>query len=93
MNERDFRGRVRRLQDAIDAELKRRGIDKYQSESTNRYIDIDDYEDIIDAEFIEMEPVHVRMTRQAEAVDQIRVKLLLLIAAAMLCGVLLGVLI
>jgi len=61
MSNQEFRSRVRRLQDLIDAELQRRGVDPAnpQETSSSRYIDRDVYldgdENIIDAEYWEIE--------------------------------------
>mgnify|MGYP001272483649 CR=1 FL=1 len=62
MNQQEFRSRVRKLQDLIDGELRRRGVDpinQHIETRETRYIEMEDYSDFIDAEFWEIpqEPV------------------------------------
>ena len=53
MNDREIRGRARRLQQLIDAELARRGVVPTRNDSGVRYVPIDDFEDdIIYAVFV-----------------------------------------
>ena len=87
MNDREFRGRVRRLKSAIDRELARR---KAEGEYSQRYIDLreyEDYDDIIDAEYVEVvkDPQPSRETLSA-----LQDRLLALIGFALLLGIALG---
>ena len=86
MNQQEFRSRVRRLQEMIDAELKRRGVNHVNPQEETkqtRYIDIDD-ENIIDAEFWEVieEPKPSRGRRSQRITG--------VVLAALITGFLLG---
>tara|TARA_B100000212_G_scaffold35970_1_gene23315 strand:- start:532 stop:828 length:297 start_codon:yes stop_codon:yes gene_type:complete len=87
MNDREIRGRARRLQQLIDAELARRGVVPTRNDSGVRYVPMCDEDDIIDAEFVEHDG------GMDERLRAFRNKMLTLIALAMLCGVVLGAMI
>jgi len=53
MNQQEFRSRVRKLQDLIDAELRRRGVDPINQQEETRDSKYMEVSDIIDVEFWE----------------------------------------
>jgi len=91
MDDREFRGRVRRLKSAIDRELERR---RTEGEYRQRYIDLheyEDYEDIIDAEWVEVLESDPQPGR--EALTALQNRILALVGVALLVGIALGSLI
>lgn len=87
MDDREFRGRVRRLQSAIDRELQRR---KVEGRTHNRYIDPMDFDDdIIEAEWVEVDLMQ-EANENSLKLKSLQNKVLMLVVSALGIGIALG---
>lgn len=88
MDDREFRGRVRRLQSAIDRELQRR---KVEGRTHNRYIDPMDFDDdIIEAEWVEEIDLMQEAKENSLKLKSLQNKVLMLVVSALGIGIALG---